>query len=345
MQKPVVIPHYFPFLLALWAFLGLACTSERREAGDTATDRLFLGDRTDESATNGHIRILADEALQPIVAAEVDNFQAVYPEAHLEVVYLPGEAAVQRLIDSDSFRLVITARMLSTEEDRYLRSRYLVPQISAIALDGIVLLVHPAQGDTALTLAQVQGILQGSLTRWEQVSARTRGPIQLVFDDPLSGVARYLQDSLLAGQPLRTQGVYAAGNSPKVFDYVAATPGSLGIVSSAWISDRDDPAVRERLRQTSVLKLSRDTAAAECRYLDEYVGHYQSFLLQACYPLTRKVYTILREPVLGLGTGFVAYLDGPQGQLIIHKSGLGTIHTIPRKIKLPPLPKGKQTPP
>jgi phosphate transport system substrate-binding protein len=40
------------------------------------------------------------------------------------------------------------------------------------------------------------------------------------------------------------------------------------------------------------------------------------------YPLRREVKIILKESYLGLGTGFVNYVCGDMGQLIVLKSGL-----------------------
>jgi phosphate transport system substrate-binding protein len=49
---------------------------------------------------------------------------------------------------------------------------------------------------------------------------------------------------------------------------------------------------------------------------------YQGYIAERSYPFCRDVYMISRETFSGLGTGFVSFVAGDQGQRIILKSGL-----------------------
>ncbi|TAE58638.1 MAG: hypothetical protein EAZ89_03145, partial [Bacteroidetes bacterium] len=54
----------------------------------------------EETATKGEITLTADESLRPWVEAQVALFEHNYPRAKLNVVYLPGEEAIARMLAS-----------------------------------------------------------------------------------------------------------------------------------------------------------------------------------------------------------------------------------------------------
>jgi len=53
-----------------------------------------------------------------------------------------------------------------------------------------------------------------------------------------------------------------------------------------------------------------------------YYRPQQGFIYDKSYPFVREVYLISRETFAGLGTGFISFACGEQGQRIVLKSGL-----------------------
>jgi len=49
---------------------------------------------------------------------------------------------------------------------------------------------------------------------------------------------------------------------------------------------------------------------------------YQAYIKTKEYPFTRSVYMINRQTRAGLGMGFVSFVAGDKGQLMILKAGL-----------------------
>lgn len=299
--------------------------------------RPFPGSQnSEEGATSGRISILADESLRPIVEAQLDNFHLLYPNAQVNAVYAPGEAAIYRLMQSDTFRLALATRRLSREEEAALVERGVPFRYAPLASDGIMLLCKEELPLRTLKREQLLRLLSGQVARWSELDpSLPSSAVQLVFDHPASTVPRLLRDSLMKGSPLRKDQVFALGSTPEVFDYVRSNAGALGFAGGAWASDRDDPAMRALLAGLRIVEIERGEAVEGCVYENDFFGPYQSFLFLPCYPLARKITSISREHFVGLGTGLVAYLDGPQGQRLFHKAGLAAVHTIPRKLSLP----------
>ncbi|MEO0469205.1 MAG: substrate-binding domain-containing protein [Bacteroidota bacterium] len=287
-----------------------------------------------EDATTGEIYITVDETLKPLIEAQIDNFEALYPEATIHAIYLPGEQAIRQMLSTDTIRLAVSPRRLTKDEEKILLARQNPPRYANIFRDGIALMVNEENPVRQLTREQLVGIMSGELTKWSQINPEAEGDIIVVFDHAESSVLNFVVDSLLGDKPL-LQKRYAQSPSPAVFDYVKTRKDALGVVGMAWIADRDDSTMRRMRDGLALLKLET-RADTICQKGQQFIGPYQSYLYTNCYPLTRTINTISRESIFGLGRGFIAEVDHDRGQRIVHKFGLATVHTIPRRVKLPP---------
>jgi phosphate transport system substrate-binding protein len=123
-----------------------------------------------------------------------------------------------------------------------------------------------------------------------------------------------MQDSLLKGQKLSSN-AFAVKSNPEVIDYVSKHKNALGVLSVNWISDLDDPKVQNFLKEIKVVEVAEHEGMTAYR-------PYQAYIKTKEYPFTRNVYMINRQTRAGLGMGFVSFVAGEKGQLMILKSGL-----------------------
>lgn len=338
----------FQCLRCLWGGLIFLFSCSTNTAPTNPVDQVARADssesqvipgqmyRSKENTTTGTIYITVDENLMPIIEAEIDNFETLYPRAKIHATYLPGEEAIQRMLIADTIRMAIATRHLSKEETDVLRQQNNSPKYAAIAYEGIALVVHPDNPIRKLEYEQLIGILNGSISSWKQIDPTSSlDQISLVFDHAQSSTLAFLQDSILKDQPMTRTSVYAQSNTPEVLNYVATNPGAIGFGGWAWISDVDDNEGQDLKSGVKLLWLGKGEDTTQCAFDQAYFGPYQSYLLQKCYPLTRTMTTVMRESFIGLGTGFVAHLDGQEGQRLIHKSGLASVHPIARRVKFP----------
>jgi phosphate transport system substrate-binding protein len=300
--------------------------------------------KTEESTSSGEIYIAIDNALEPAIQAEINSFHGIYQEATIHPIYLPGEEAIARMIATDSIRLAIATRKLTKEEEDILESQYTFADYSEIGKEGIALLTHHDNPLDTLTQNQWEDMISGKIRSWEKISPGTDlGEIRLVFDNRRSGIIRFLRDSLLNGQSPKGDNFFALDSTQAVIDYVREHPTAIGMVGFSWISDWDDPEVRQRREGINLLAVGGVAKDSLCPYNIHAFKPYQTYLTTDCYPLLRSIYTIRREVSIGLGTGFIAYLAGPRGQRVLHKHGIAAIKGIPRQVKFPPK-KGAREP-
>jgi phosphate transport system substrate-binding protein len=285
-------------------------------------------DATD-TPTSGHVGISVDETFAPILESQVDTFQKLYPDAHLKVSYQPEDNVFLDLLN-DKVKAIVVARELSGEEKATLKKQDMLPITTRVGIDGLAIILHPANPDSLLTVLQLHDIFSGQTAQWSQVSGQKKlGAVNVVFDANRSSTSRFVRDSVLRGAKLTTKS-FAAQSNPKLLGYVASHPDAIGVVGVNWISDSDDPNVRKFRRGVRVASITSRPNPTK----DDYIQPDQVYLAPKSqevlkqhpelqnYPLQRTLYCISREARAGLGSGFVSFVAGQKGQLIFQKSGL-----------------------
>lgn len=252
-----------------------------------------------ETLGSGTIHISVDETYQPLLDSEIRVFEALHPKAHIIAHYKPEADCFNDLVN-DSARLIITTRGPDSAELHYFKATHQLITAKILAWDAVALIVNPANPDTNLTIEQVRSIMLGTYQQQK---------LQLVFDDHNSSLVRYAIDSINRGKPL-PPGVITAGDCEGVVNYVAQHTDAMGMIGVSWISDPADSTGLSFLSKTRVVAIKGDSMV-------DYFKPYQAYIALKSYPLTRAFYFILKEPIMGLGTGFADFLGGSQGQLII----------------------------
>lgn len=275
-----------------------------------------------DTPTTGFIKIAADESLAPIVNAELDVFLATYLQAHIQPIY-QGETEVIKSLVADSVRSIILARPLNKAEKDFFIQKSLVPKETKIATDAIAFIVHLSNPDSEFTPAQIESIMSGKITHWKQLNPKsTLDSITIVFDNPNSSTARYVQEKFNHNKPLPKH-FFAVNTNEQVMEYIEKNKNAIGVIGVNWISDIDDTQIQKFRKKFHVVGIiDKDNVAYQ---------PYQSYIADKHYPYTRDIYFICSEPYRGLGTGLGAFIASHRGQKIIQKAGLVPA-TMPARI-------------
>ncbi len=287
--------YFFCFLVLL-----SGCATQPNEPSDTPT--------------SGEVNVVVDESFQQLFDTQIYTFQSLYPNAKVHAKYMSEKDALQRLIN-DSCKVVVMCRDLTPIERKNFEVSNLFPISTKIAEDAIAIVVHHENTDSSLTVENVKSILLGKDSVWSQVVKKsTLGKITIVFDNNGSANARYMQDTLLLGKSF-SKNAFAVKSNPEVIDYVSHNKNAIGILSVNWISDLDDSITHNFLKKVKVLEIKKDS-------LSEGYKPFQAYIKTKDYPFTRDVFMINRQTRAGLGMGFVSFVAGDKGQLMILKAGL-----------------------
>ncbi len=288
-------------LMGAMAYLLFACGAKKTEVKD--------------GPATGSIQIAVDESFQRIIEAEKTAFEDNYHFAKLNLQFKPENEAIADLLNDKVRAAVVTRELTDSEKEVFTREKISYRSFK-FAADGIALLVHPSNQDTLIGLDQLKDLLAGQKTSWKSIGSSRAGDVELVVDKANSSNIKFLVD--LFGLKNSGLAVSAAGSNKDVIAYVKSHPNAMGIIGSNWISDGDNPTSLGFIRSVNVMSVAKESSLARSEF-------YQPFgynLALKKYPLRREVKIILKESYQGLGTGFVNYVSGDMGQLIVLKSGL-----------------------
>jgi phosphate transport system substrate-binding protein len=166
-------------------------------------------------------------------------------------------------------------------------------QATAIARDGIAIVVHPSNPLAGLGLLQLRDLFTGRVYEWRAVGGRaTQGEVQPVSREAGSGT-RAAFEALVMEEHAVTPLAIVAPSSRAVVDYVADHPESIGYVSMAYVT----PEVK-------VLSLEGELPTPQT------TG-------RASYPLTRELWLVTADPAAPEVESLIRFALSPAGQQIV----------------------------
>jgi phosphate transport system substrate-binding protein len=166
---------------------------------------------------------------------------------------------------------------------------------TAIARDGIAVIVHPSNPVEGLGLLQIQDLFSGRAYEWAAVGGLSaQGPAQPVIREEGSGTAAAFEALVMEGQRITPRAIVAP-SSQAVVDYVAQHANSIGYVSMAYGS----PQVR-------ALKVEGEFPTPETAS-------------RGSYALSRELWLVTADPVPEPVQQFLAFALSPAGQEIAAK--------------------------
>jgi phosphate transport system substrate-binding protein len=107
---------------------------------------------------------------------------------------------------------------------------------SAVALEGIALIVNPDNRVAGLTLEQCRGIFQGRLWMWDSVGGAP-AELEVVTWAEDSAVGKLFRNQVMVEQQITLTAVLLP-DTEAVLDYVGSRPWAIGYVAAATVDER-----------------------------------------------------------------------------------------------------------
>lgn len=282
------------YIVLLWMLFSLAACSNSVQP------------TSQDTPTSGTIHISAELSFKPILEEQKKVFESSYPNAKINIEY-KSEIECLKDLSQDSTRMIFITRGLNkSEEAAYKNHLGFTPTFGILAYDAIAILIHKSSKDSLYTLHDLKEKLLGNNAQ------------QIVMDGShLTGVVRFLKDSLTKNKPFG-KNVVAAEGSAQVIEYVKNNPNAIGFVAMNWIGDKYD--AKQALARKYV-----KTAMLECTLCAEkglYAQPSQATIGKGAYSMSLPLYYILKENAPGLGSGLLNFMSLERGQLIFRRSFL-----------------------
>lgn len=260
----------------------------------------------DDTPIKGAISIDVDDSFKMLIEAEKTSFENQHHFAKITLQNKPENEAIADLLN-DKVRGIIVTRDLTEKEKEVFTREKITYRSYRFAADGIALISHKSNTDTMWTLEDLRKSLVGNSSK----------NIELVVDKNNSSNLKFIVDKLAIDGNTSLK-VREAGSNKNVIEYVQGHANAVGIIGSNWISDGDNPTSLNFIRSVNVISLAEKSGMSK----NEFYQPFGYNLALKKYPLRREAKIIIKEAHLGLGTGFVNYVCGDMGQLIVLKAGL-----------------------
>jgi phosphate transport system substrate-binding protein len=161
------------------------------------------------------------------------------------------------------------------------------------ARDAIVIITHPSNPAGGLTLLQLRGIFQGQTIFWNELGGLEQD-IMPVSREAGAGT-RLNFETLVMGERNVTPTAVVMPSNKTVVEYVSATPGAIGYVSSGWLA----PGV-------NLLAVEGATPSP-------------ASIQDGRYLLAWPFYLLARAEPNGGPAGFINWVHSSEGQAIVQR--------------------------
>ncbi|MFH0791382.1 MAG: phosphate ABC transporter substrate-binding protein [Candidatus Omnitrophota bacterium] len=172
-----------------------------------------------------------------------------------------------------------------------------------VALDGLAVVVNPANTVGKLTIDQLAGIFTGRISNWKEVGGKDE-KIVILSREVNSGTHVYFKEHVLRKGDSNSQEEFAPGalllsSSQAIADEVAGNSAAIGYYGMGYIS----------VKQKSVAVAKDDKA--------EYVAPVIENVLNGKYPISRPLFFYTNGSPQGIVKKFVDFALSKQGQEIV----------------------------
>jgi len=264
------------------------------------------------------VKFAADVSFLPILQELSQLYGLRKPESVMLPLYCSEDSAI-RLLLADSVRMAISTRPLNDNEKAIVEQHNLPLLQSKIAYDAFALIVNKENPDTVINVNELRKIVQGKITRWEQLEmGNKKGELSLVFDASGSSTVRYMKDSLNNGKDLKGN-IFAQGSNLKVIQTIKDNPNAIGVVSTDWLRvHQGDTTTLQNFYGLDVrVMLVGKVGKAKA----DWQRPYQYYIATGEYPLVRSVWEITTDPrTRSTMRSFYFFLKENDGQRVINSS-------------------------
>jgi ABC-type phosphate transport system, periplasmic component len=185
----------------------------------------------EDSLTSGRITIVCAPEAHRVLVRERDAFQALYPQASIEIKVGTSREAVSALFAAACDVAAIT-REISPEERAAATQGGLELEGFRFARDALVFIVNTANPVENVAMPQLRDIYQGGIRSWSQLSG-DGVPIRPVIQPVESDVTAYFGEQVMGGEAISAP-VATEGSDSAVVARVVRERGALGYVGLAW---------------------------------------------------------------------------------------------------------------
>jgi len=252
------------------------------------------------------ILIVGSTSVQPYAELLAEAFEHTHKGYRIDVSGGGSGAGISAAHDGKT-DIGMSSRKLRTAAESYEKDLW----FTAIAMDGLAIIVHPDNPVKGLTKEQFRDVYAGKIKNWDEIEGfadwkdrakRKNAEIHLVTREDGSGT-RSAFEEVVMGQVEITNKAIVQNSNGSIRNYVSGNPNAVGFISLGLVPAKG--------RDKAVIALDLDGVEAT----EENVSN-------ETYALSRPfLFVCLKEPT-GLAKEFIGFVHSETGKDILRKEGL-----------------------
>ncbi len=232
----------------------------------------------------GTITIAGSTSVAPVAQALATAYMTNHPGVKIAVSAGDSQVGIND-VRSGQVDIGTSSRNLTSTESQGL-SQYIIGQ------DALSIIVYPQNSVNGVSLNQLNGIYNGTITNWDQVGGNN-SPITPVTRESGSGTRSDFEFYVMSHEPYGPN-VQIATFNYGMLQMIAVTPGAIGYVGHAYLNN-----------QVKLLTIQNVTLT-------------QQSVQNGSYPLTRNLLFLVKGTPTGNVEGFINFAQSPEGQAIVN---------------------------
>jgi phosphate transport system substrate-binding protein len=281
-------------VVALASVLAVSGCSKKSTTGATAGSGTEASGSAN-SAGGGQLAIEGSDTMVNMAQAWAATYMNANPKADISVKGGGSGTGIAALINGTT-DIATASRALKPEEISQGKSKGVNAVETTVALDGVAIIVNPANTVTGLTIDQLGKIYRGEVTNWNQVGGPSE-PIVLLSRDPSSGTYEFIKTVAVGSTKNYAKSAKLLPSTQAIVDETKASPGAIGYVGVGYLG----PTVKD----VPIGGVKPSIATVQDK----------------TYPLSRPLFMDTNGAPAGPAKALIGWILGPEGQKIVKDQG------------------------
>lgn len=259
---------------------------------------------TTDGGASGSIQVKGSDTMVNLAQKWAEDYMNENPQVSIAVTGGGSGTGITAMINGTTDVANSSREMKSKEKDEA-KAKGIEVVEHKVGLDGIAVIVNPANKVTELSVEQLAGIFSGKIRDWSEVGGEA-GEIVVLSRESNSGTHVFFKEHVLNGG--KSDGTVEFGpstllmpSSQAIYDETAQNPRAIGYVGLGY--------AKEKIETVKVKKDAASPAVAPT------VATVQS----GEYPVARPLFMYTKKGAPQLILDYVAWIKGPEGQKTVEE--------------------------
>lgn len=254
--------------------------------------------------TRGSLQIKGSDTMVNLCQAWAEAFMATHPKVMVAVTGGGSGTGIASLIGG-TCDLAAASRKMTAKEIELAKRQGGDPREWTVALDGLAVVVHPANPVKQFTLAQLADLFTGKTRNWRELGGKDAAVV-LLSREVNSGTHVYFKEHVLGKSADGRSREFSPEalllpSSQAIADEVAANPAAIGYYGMGYLNPKNAVVAVAKTAQ------------------EPFVAPSEDVVRSGAYPISRPLLLYSRGAPQGLTKAFLDFVMSPQGQQVVRQ--------------------------